>query len=436
MKSAISGKNVWMFLLATACVSLSCRTATTQWPQWGGLNRNFMTEAAGLADKWPEGGPTKLWDRELGDGYSTILVDAGVLYTMYRVGDDEFTVALDAQSGKTLWEHKNASPFTDLMKQFGPGPSSTPLLSGDRLYSIGTNAVLHCFDKKTGKVIWKHDLPADFNAPIPGRGYCCSPIAYKNTIIVPVDRKRDDDDGDGESEEKDSASEKPEGQTLIAFDREDGHVVWKSQDYRITYSSPILIEFAGEKQLVFLMNKEMMGVNPANGDLLWHQAFEPEGANFPTPLWNGNDLIFCSSAYDSGSRLIKLTKKDGKTTPEELWYSRKMRIHHGNAVRIGDYVYGSSGDSGPAFFACMNLKTGKVAWRKRGFAKSTCVLADGKIIILDEDGQLALAIVSPEGLNVLSKCTITKRYSWAAPTLVGTTLYVRDRERIMALDLS
>ena len=122
--------------------------------------------------------------------------------------------------------------------------------------------------------------------------------------------------------------------------------------------------------------------------------------------------------------------------PEELWYSRKMRIHHANAVRIGDYVYGSSGDSGPAFFACMNLKTGKVAWRKRGFAKSTCVLADGKIIILDEGGQLALAIVSPEGLNVLSKCTITKRYSWAAPTLVGTTLYVRDRKRIMALDLS
>ncbi len=394
-----------------------------------------MTEAGGLADKWPEGGPTKLWDRELGDGYSTILVDAGVLYTMYRVDEDEFTVALDAQSGKTLWEHKNVSPFTDLMKQFGPGPSSTPLLSGDRLYSIGTNAVLHCFDKKTGKVIWKHDLPADFNAPIPGRGYCCSPIAYKNTIIVPVDRKRDDDDGDGESEEKDSASEKPEGQTLIAFDREDGHVVWKNQDYEITHSSPILIEFAGEEQLVFVMNKEMMGVNPSNGELLWHHAFEPEGANFPTPLWNGNDLIFCSSAYDSGSRLIKLTKKDGKTVPEELWYSRKMRIHHANAVRIGDYVYGSSGDSGPAFFACMNLNTGKVVWRKRGFAKFTCVLADGKVIILDEDGQLALTTVSPEGLKVLSKCTITKRYSWAAPTLVGTTLFVRDRERIMALDL-
>ncbi len=149
MKSSLSGKNVWLLLLATACISLPNRTATAQWTQWGGPNRNFMTEASGLADKWPEAGPTKLWDRELGDGYSTILVDAGVLYTMYRVGEDEFTVALDAQSGKTLWEHKNASPFTNRMKQFGPGPSSTPVIAGDHLYSIGTNAVLHCFDKRT-----------------------------------------------------------------------------------------------------------------------------------------------------------------------------------------------------------------------------------------------------------------------------------------------
>ena len=143
-----------------------------------------------------------------------------------------------------------------------------------------------------------------------------------------------------------------------------------------------------------------------------------------------------SSAYDSGSRVIKLTKQEGKTVPEQLWYSRKMRIHHGNAVRIGDHVYGSSGDFGTAFLVGMEIKTGKVAWRDRGFAKATCVVGDGKLIILDEDGQLALATATPQGLTVHSKCKVaTEEYAWAAPTLVGKTLYVRDRKHIMALDL-
>jgi hypothetical protein len=121
--------------------------------------------------------------------------------------------------------------------------------------------------------------------------------------------------------------------------------------------------------------------------------------------------------------------------PEELWYSRKMRLHHGNAVRIGDYIYGSSGDFGPAFFMAMNIKTGKVAWRERGFKKATCVYADGKLIILDEDGELTLATATPGGLTVHAKCKVAERYAWAAPTLVGKTLYIRDRQHIMALDL-
>jgi outer membrane protein assembly factor BamB len=396
-----------------------------------------MVQAEGLADSWPEDGPENLWHRELGDGYSTIVVDDGVLYTMYRKDNDEYTVALDAATGETIWESKNPSPFTPLMAEFGPGPHTTPLISGKRLYTIGTNAVMHCFDKRSGDILWKHDLAEKFGAPIPGRGYGCSPIAYKNTVIVPVDRVRPEEHGGAaEGEEAESETqEKAEGQTLIAFDQKTGNVVWKSQDFPLNYSSPILIDFEGETQLVQLMQREMMGVNPDTGELLWTHEFTPDGANIATPLWTGDGLLFCSSAYGSGSRVVKLTKKDGKTVPEELWYDRKMRIHHGNAVRIGDYVYGSSGDFGTVLFMSMNVKTGKVAWRERGFKKATCVYADGKLIILDEDGELALATVTPEGLTVHAKCKVAERYAWAAPTLVGKTLYIRDRQHIMALDL-
>ena len=423
--------SLWCAMVSTALP----KSASAQWPQFGGPNRNFMCDTKGLASKWPDEGPNKLWSRELGDGYATIIADGGILYTMYRAGDDEFTAALDERTGKTLWEHKNLSPFTKLMAEFGPGPHSTPLLVGDRLYTIGTNAVMHCFDKKVGKVIWMHDLPKEFSADIPGRGYGSSPIAYKDTVFVVVDRKREGEGGGDKPEESKEATP-VEGQSLMAFDLATGGVVWKAHDYPASYPSPILVRFEGEDQLVLLMEKEIIAVNPANGTLLWHHAMKPEGANLATPVWIAPDMIFCSSAYDSGSRVIKLAKKEGKTVPEELWYSRKMRVHHANAIPLGDYVYGSSGDFGPAFFMGVNVKTGEIVWRERGFAKSTCVSADGKLILLDEDGQLALATATPQGLTVHSKCKLTERYSWAAPTLVGTKLYLRDRKNILALDLS
>lgn len=404
------------FCLIVSVVLVCTTSASAQWPQWGGPNRNFMTDSAGLADKWPDDGPPVLWKRDLGDGYTTIVVENGRLFSMYRDGEQEVVIAMDPKTGKTIWEYRYDSPFTKLMEQFGAGPHSTPLVVSDRLYTMGINVVLHCLDVSTGKVIWKHDLVDEYKAPIPGRGYSSSPIAYKNTVIVPV--------GGGED------------QGVMAFNRENGDLVWKSQDFQVTHASPILIEQDGKPQLVVFMGTQVAGLNPDNGKMLWSHPHKTQyGANLATPFWDGKDLIFTSAAYDSGSRIIKLNHKDGKTVPQELWYSRKMRIHHGNAIQIGDFLYGSSGDFGPAFFMAININTGKVAWRKRGFAKATCVYSKDKLIILDEDGKLALATVSPEGINILSECKLTERYSWAAPTLVGKTLYLRDRKHILALDL-
>ncbi len=423
--------------LAAGLVAISATTAFGQWPQFGGPNYDSISDSTGLADKWPDEGPRKLWHRELGDGYSTVLVDGDTLYTMYREGEteNEFTVALDAKTGKTMWEHKNVSPFTELMAQFGPGPSSTPLPVGDRLFSIGTNAVLHCFDKNTGEVQWKQDLAKDLGGVLPGRGFCASPIAYKDTIIVPVGEPGPGEEAMGQALTDEMREAEAKRRSLVAFNQADGKVVWKNKGFDVTHSSPIFIEFGGQRQLVFTSRHNLVGVNPGDGTVLWQTELKFDGYYLSSPVWAGNGMLFCSSAYGGGSHGIKLTMEGGKTTAEELWYGRKIRIHHGNAICIGDYVYGSSGDFGPAFLGAVNIHTGKVVWRKRGFAKATFSYGDGKAIILDEDGQLALAKLSPDGLEVISQCVVAERYAWAAPTLVGKTLYVRDRKHIMALDL-
>ena len=409
--------------------------AHAQWTQWGGPSRNFTAPATALATEWPAAGPKQIWKRELGDGYSAILADGDKLYTMYRTNGDEQVVCLHRNSGKTAWEYSYAAPVTETsILQFGEGPHSTPLIVGDRLFAVGVRMMLHCLDKHTGKLLWKHDLQKEFGPDVPGRGYSPSPVAYQSTIIVPVGGMIYDSVNDPGGENLANAPGL-DGQALVAFDQATGKMRWKNQSFAATPSSPAIIKFRGEDQLLAFMGNELVGLNPKNGELIWQYEHPTQyGFNCSSPAFDGKDRIFMSSAYGTGSAAIRLVRKDGKTVASELWKSRKIRVHFTNTVIDGDYIYGSSGMGVPMVF-CMNLETGKTLWRKRGFAKANILFTPGHAILLDENGNLALATMSPEGLEVRSQCKMAERYAFAAPTLVDSTLYVRDRKHIMAYDL-
>jgi hypothetical protein len=194
-----------------------------------------------------------------------------------------------------------------------------------------------------------------------------------------------------------------------------------------------MIEFAGRDQLVFCTGEGLIGVGPAKGDLLWHHRVNV-GHTSGTPVWNGSDVIFysVSGAQGSSGRAVRLIESAGQTVTEEAWNSRKVRMGLATPVPVGDYFCGST----DRLLLAVDFETGKRVWAKRGFPTASCVHADGKLIILDENGWLTLATATPEGLTVHSKCQITERYSYTVPTLVGRTLYVRDRKHIMALDLA
>ena len=395
---------------------LTAKAQSSDWSQWGGPHRNFISETKGLAASWPDTGPRRLWQRELGEGYSAIAVERGTLYTMYRKGDNEVAIALDAATGKTLWEYSYAAPFSpDYDMTNGPGPHATPLVSGNFVFTSGSTGQLHCLDKKTGKLLWSHDLLAEFHGTLRVNGYSCSPIAYKDAIVLMVG---------GPSS------------ALVAFNQKDGSVLWKKHDFKNSTSSPIVINVDGQDQLVAFMYGEIVGVDPSNGNLLWSHAHPVDfGLNTSTPVWGADNLLFMSSGYGGGSRVLKLSRAGDKTTVEELWANRLMRIHFSNAIRVGDVIYGSSGDFGPAPFTAINVKTGNVVWRHRSFPRASFLYADGRFIILDEDGQLILATASAEGLTVQSKVNLLSNQSWTVPSLSGTRLYVRDRKTILALEL-
>ncbi len=386
-----------------------------QWPQWGGVNGDFKSSTTGLADRWPAEGPRRLWSRPLGEGYSSIVGDSDSLYTMYRDGAEEIVVALRADTGKTIWERRyRARPYPRQSKAYGQGPGVTPLLLGNKLITIGFTGIMHCLNRDTGSPLWSHDLVKEYGSTVQHYGYSNSPIVYENKIITLVGGK---------------------GQGAMALDPGDGTVLWRSKPFEISYAAPILINVDGQDQVVLFSPTEVIGIDPRSGSFLWsHKVINFCRTNCTSAVWGPGNLLWAATKGVGGTRVLKLTQGDGTTKVEEVWLNRKVRVYHWNAIRVGDYVYTSNGDS-KAFLSVIDVKTGKIVKRQRGFASANWIYADGKMILLDHNGKLALAEVAGKQIKVLSSVQLLDSVTWTPPTLVGKTLYVRDRRYIMALDL-
>jgi outer membrane protein assembly factor BamB len=389
---------------------------TRDWPQWGGPSRSFAVDDAGLADSWGEGGPPLLWSRPLGDGFGAPVVADGRAYASFRDGEDDVTVAVELSSGRNVWEHRGPAPFRETCSErLGPVPRATPLLAGGLLFTASAGGKLTALDPERGRLVWECDLLRDARHALRACGYSSSPVAYRDLLLVQVGAP---------------------GRSLAALRQRDGSVAWQRHDLPNGYASPILVSVDGQPQLVALMAREVVGLAPETGDLLWRHPHPTESdVNAATPVWGPENLLFVSSGYDGGSRVLRLSRTAGRTTVEELWAHKRMRVHFGTALRIGDVVYASNGDFGPAPFTAVDMRTGQVLWRDRAVARASGIVVGRRLLLLDEDGVLVLATPAADGLRVHARAQVMKRLAWTPPVLAGTTLLLRDRQSLSAYDL-
>lgn len=396
---------------------LALLAADFPWPQWGGPTRDFQVSAP-IAETWGEEGPPVVWSRPFGEGYSTIVCDGPRLFSLLRRPDtdEEVLVALDAATGETEWEASWKAPIEeDMDVEFGPGPHSTPVLVGDLVIAVGVTVKVHAVDRVTGERRWSRDLRAELGATHLKRGYCASPIARDDVVIFPIGG---------------------EDQALVALDQETGEIAWKGHTFGWSYCTPLMIDWQDGPELIVFWEDAVGGVDPANGAERWRiDHVNSWRVNVSTPVWDAaTGMLFVSSAYGLGSRGIRLRREAGETIAEDVWQERRVQVHHGNAVVIGDRVYASSG-RGPAAFAAIDLATGELAWRDRAIGKATILAVDGRMLILEDSGDLILASGGSEGLEIHARATVLQPLAWSAPTLVGTRLFIRDRESMKALDL-
>lgn len=405
----------------------------SEWSGWGGGNRDFKAHGAGLARRWPDGGPRMRWRRPLGDGHSSIVGDNMYLYTMYREptgkpdvwAKEEIVVALDVESGNTIWEYRFPVSLETMNFSYGAGPHATPLIVGQRLFAASSDKQFFALEKSTGQLLWMHDFVNEFGAP-PNQmrfavmpGYAPSPVSYRNLVIATVGG---------------------ENQSVMAFRQDTGDVVWSTGTFMdsIVPASPLIVRDDTGVQLIVLSGDAVHGLNPDSGEFYWTFSFPTEsGVNITTPLWDPEKRqLFLTAALDGGTRVLQLNHLGSGTEVQELWFTKRMRVHHTNVMHVNGQYVGSSGDIGAFILMGIDSQTGEVRWRDRSIAKANFLQVSDRVIILDEDGTLALTEFSSDGLTVFSSAQVASSPAWTVPALVGNSLYVRDQKNIMAFDLS
>jgi outer membrane protein assembly factor BamB len=398
------------------------RSDGAYWPQWRGPGRDDLSAEKGLLQTWPEDGPALVWTGTgLGDGYASVVIDSGRIYTTGDRKDGEYLICLDDATGHEIWAKRIGDKWND------GGARSTPTTDGKFVYALTPHGDLVCLAAANGAVRWQRNLSKDFGGKMmSGWGYSESPLIDGNRIVCTPGAN-------------DAA--------LVALDRKSGKTLWqaKVEDCGGSgYSSVVKCKPGGVDQYVTVLGKTggAVGVRASDGKLLWrHAGVAGKVANIPTPIVRG-DYVFYTTGYDDGgSALLKISKKGDELAAEEVWHkdANELRNHHGGVVLVDGYLYGGHGQNNGIPF-CVNFETGESVWPKKrgpGERSAAVTFADGRLYYRYEDGLMALIEANPAEFKIVSTFKIPdgSKPSWAHPVVAGGRMYLRDKDRLLCYEV-
>lgn len=376
------------------------------WPQWRGPRRDATTRGAA----WPDSlaGLEKGWSVEkLGPSYSGPIVgERRVFITETVGGDTEVVRALDRASGEELWRAawpgEGSVPFFAAAN--GDWIRSTPAYDGETLFVGGMNEVVSAFDAATGELRWRVDFPARFGVGVPPFGFASSPLVEGDHLYLQA------------------------ANSLVKLDKRSGKVIWRvaEESGEMTeagaFSSPVIAELGGRRQLVAQSRSTLRGIDPESGEVLWSQPVPNfRGMNILTPTIWGDAVL--TSAYRNGSFLYRVEPSAGGFETETAW-QYKASGNMSSPVIVGDHAYLHLGNGR---LTCIDLESGEATWTSTPFGKYWSLAARGdKILALDQRGELLLLRADPETLRLLDRRTISDQDTWAHLAVAGDELFVRD----------
>jgi len=412
---ALSG---WVLVLSGLC-------AAGDWPRWRGPAGTGHVPAHLAVPKTLPAEAKVLWRVKLGDGVGSPAVAGGkVFYLDHRQGK-EVVGAAEADTGKELWSRPLDDVFKDAHTR--PGPRGTPLIDGGRVYVLSCRGELQCLGADDGKVIWRVNFVKDLGAVFIGErgsaagasrhGYSGSPVVDGDRLIVDVGGR--------------------DGASVVCFDKRTGRVIWKSQSDVAGHGGVVLATIAGVKQAVSFTAIGAIGLDAADGKLLWRAPVKTRlGRHVITPVVVGETVVV--SSYLAGLIGIKVTRDADGFRAERAWVDKSSSINFSSPVAVGHHLYGLA--PGKTLF-CLDVRTGKRAWAQRGFFNgmvkkgyASFLVAGSNLLILAEAGQLLLVAADPARCRLVAK-TKACGQNWCNPAYADGKLYLRDDKALRCVQL-
>ncbi len=395
---------------AAAPVGARVLSSPHDYPGFLGPGRDASVPAVRLASDWDERPPRELWRRPVGAGWSAFAIAGELAVTQEQHGDEERVVAYDLATGEPVWSHADPGRYETTIA--GPGPRATPTIRDGVVYTMGALGRLNALELASGRLLWSRDVLAEHDTQHPEWGKSCSPLVLDELVVVSVGERQ--------------------GPSLVAYDRATGEPRWAAGSDRASYSSPLVAELDGRRQIVIFNRESVSGHDPATGVELWRFPWPSQQPNVAMPVPIGGDRLLVSSGYGLGSKLLELRADgDGGMSAELVWESPRLKAKFTNVVVHGGRVYGL--DDG--VLVCLDPENGERCWKRGRYGHGQMILAGALLLVLSERGELVLVEPTPEEHRELASLQVLDGKSWNPPALAGARLLVRNDREAAAYEL-
>jgi outer membrane protein assembly factor BamB len=394
-------------LLALAAAS----PLAADWNQWLGPTRDGRAEFV-APSTWPEK-PARLWRVVVGEGHSSPVVAGARVFIFARQGDNEVLRALALADGRELWKAEYPAPYQmhPAAIPHGKGPKATPVAAGGKVCTSGISGILSCFEAATGKLAWRHDFSSLLGTAPAFYGVAASPLVADGTLYLNIGS-----DTQG---------------SFRAFDLATGATRWDLSGIKPSYASAMLFEIGGRRQLVTLTYDAIVGLDPADGKLLWRHPYPDQyRQNIPTPLKVG-DLLFFGN-LESGSLGARIDKEAPALKLKEVWKDTETSWYMASPITDGKRIYALT-DKQKGQLVVMRPETGEILWRSPGRLgdNASLALAGEQLLMVDTDGELSVYKTGDQP-QLLKTYTIADSPVWAQAAWTEKLLLVKDRDGLAA----
>lgn len=376
-------------------------------PRFLGAEMKNWVAGSFLPKGWETQKPKELWRKESGEGWSSFSVAGGFAYTMEQRGNKEATICYELRTGRVVWLHGEDIRFEESMGD--DGPRSTPTVVEGKVVSLGATGQLNCLDARTGKQLWGKNILEEVQHRVPTWAKSCSPLIVDGKVVVTLGKEAKGN--------------------LAAYDLNGGALLWRAGDYSSSYASPVVATLAGKRQIVALQQKSVNGYDIETGEVLWGFPIGNKQGNCASPLIF-NDTVITSSGYGYGTHRIQITKQGERFQAEGLWKSLKLKAKFADMVIWERYLYGLNDGR----MVCLNLETGKAAWRGTNVGHGQILGVGDHLIIQHETGEISVMKLTSEGQELVNEIQALKHRTWNHPILAGRILLVRNDREMVAFE--